>query len=170
MVGGAKLQFKPNPIPTRHSEGSNKTCVHQDPEPPQRHTNRRIIPNIFSHCWESSRTHNRFPNLGIWQRDWEPPREFDSGGQWDLIIELTQHWGNRLLEGTNKTLCTPGPRRKEQWPHKRLSQTCPWVSRSLQQRRGSVVAGCKVGSPECGSACMYGTFWRRSPLSSLPPP
>ena len=23
--------------------------------------------------------------------------------------ELTQDWGNRPLEGTNKTLCTPGP-------------------------------------------------------------
>ena len=30
------------------------------------------------------------------------------------LAELTQDWGNRLLEGTNKTLCTPGPRRKEQ--------------------------------------------------------
>ena len=28
--------------------------------------------------------------------------------------ELTQDWGNRLLEDTNKTLCTPGPRRKGQ--------------------------------------------------------
>ena len=28
--------------------------------------------------------------------------------------ELTQDWENRLLEGTNKTLCAPGPRRKEQ--------------------------------------------------------
>ena len=28
--------------------------------------------------------------------------------------ELTQDWGNRLLEGTNKTLCASGPRRKEQ--------------------------------------------------------
>ena len=28
--------------------------------------------------------------------------------------ELTQDWGNRLLEGTNRTLCAPGPRRKEQ--------------------------------------------------------
>ena len=27
--------------------------------------------------------------------------------------ELTQNWRNRLLEGTNTTLCTPGPRRKE---------------------------------------------------------
>ena len=44
---------------------------------------------------------------------------------WDLLKEvainttiespeLTQDWGNRLLEGTNKTLCTPGPKRKEQ--------------------------------------------------------
>ena len=28
--------------------------------------------------------------------------------------ELTQDRGNRLLEGTSKTLCAPGPRRKEQ--------------------------------------------------------
>ena len=30
------------------------------------------------------------------------------------LPELTQDWGNRLLEGTNKTLGTSGPRRKEQ--------------------------------------------------------
>ena len=41
------------------------------------------------------------------------PREFDFGGQWDLTTELPQYWGNRLLEGTNKTLCAPGPRREE---------------------------------------------------------
>ena len=29
-------------------------------------------------------------------------------------IELTQDWGNRLLEGTNKTFYAPRPRRKEQ--------------------------------------------------------
>ena len=28
--------------------------------------------------------------------------------------ELTQDWGNTLLEGTNRTLCASGPRRKEQ--------------------------------------------------------
>ena len=59
---------------------------------------------------------------------------------WQLS-ELTQDWGNRLLEGTDKTLCTPGPRSKEQWPHKRLLQTCSWVSRSLQQRRRSAGSG-----------------------------
>ena len=28
--------------------------------------------------------------------------------------DLTQDWENRLLEGRNRTLCTAGPRRKEQ--------------------------------------------------------
>ena len=28
--------------------------------------------------------------------------------------ELTQEWGNGLLEGTNKTLCAPESRKKEQ--------------------------------------------------------
>ena len=64
---------------------------------------------------------------------------------------ITQEWEKRLLEGTNKTLCKPGPRRKEQWPHKRLTpQTCPWVSRSLWQRHGLVVACCRVRGTECG--------------------
>ena len=30
------------------------------------------------------------------------------------LPELTQDWGNRLLEGTNKILCAPGHRRKKQ--------------------------------------------------------
>ena len=30
------------------------------------------------------------------------------------LPELTRAWGNRPLEGTYKTLCAPGPRRKEQ--------------------------------------------------------
>ena len=41
------------------------------------------------------------------------PREFDFEDQSDLITELPQDWGKSLLEGTNKTLCAPGPRRKE---------------------------------------------------------
>ena len=40
------------------------------------------------------------------------PREFDFGGKWDLITELTQDWGKRVLEGTNKTMWAPEPRRK----------------------------------------------------------
>ena len=39
------------------------------------------------------------------------------------LSELTQNWGHRLSQGTNRTLCAPGPRRKS--PHRRLTQTCP---------------------------------------------
>ena len=110
---------------------------------------------------------SRFLYLSSWT--WEPqfssvtqscrticdpmdPREFDFGGQWDLITGCLRDWGNRLLEGTNQTLCTPGPRRKEQWLHNRLSQTCLWASRSLQQRHGSKVA-CR--SPFEGNYCNH---------------
>ena len=84
-------------------------------------------------------------------------RKFYFGGQWNLITELTQDWGNRFLEGTNKTLCTPGPRRKEQWPHKRLTKTCLWVSTSLWRSYALMVACYRVGGTECGSAHM-GSF------------
>ena len=76
--------------------------------------------------------------------------------------------GNKLWEGTNRTLCAPGPRRKEQWPHKRLTQTSPWVSRSLWQRCGSAVA-C-WGLEALIVAARAWIFWGRLPLSSLPPP
>ena len=70
------------------------------------------------------------------------------------LPELTQGWGNRLLEGTNKTLCPPEPWRKKQWPHKRRTQTCLWVSRSLRWRCGLAVGCCGVEGTEWGSACM----------------
>ena len=61
------------------------------------------------------------------------PREFDFGGQWNLIIELTQDWANRLLEGTNKTSCTPRPRSTSavsdsSQPLQPTKLLCPWDS------------------------------------------
>ena len=70
------------------------------------------------------------------------------------LSELTQDWGNRLLEGANKTLCTPGPRRREQWPHKRLTQTCLWVP---GVSGGSICQwwlNYRVGGTKCTSACI----------------
>ena len=109
-----------------------------------------IISKKLSHCYKSTRTHNRFPSLGIWQRDEKPqgiclwrPVGFDT--------ELLQHWRNRLLEDTNKTLFTPGPRRKEQWPQ-RLSVACLWVCRSLQWWHGSTEACHGVRGTEYNNA------------------
>ena len=80
-------------------------------EPPSRRSTncRTIIPKKFSHCSEISRTHRRFPNLGDLAKRMKIPREFDFGGQWDLITELSEDWGNRLLEGTNKPCAHQDP-------------------------------------------------------------
>ena len=96
------------------------------------------------------------------------PREFYFGGQWDLITELAQDWGNRFSQGTIKTLCASGPSRKEQWPHKRLSQTGLWVSRSFWQRRGSTVACHGVGALD--TPVLAQSIGRTLPLLPLPLP
>ena len=70
-----------------------------------------------------------------------------------IMFRIKPHTGQRWLEGSNKNLCSPGPRRKEQWSHKTLTQTYLWVSRSLWQRHRSVVACYRVGDTEWGNAC-----------------
>ena len=72
-------------------------------------------------------------------------------GTINITIYLILLYLNRPLQGTNRILCAPGPRRKEQWPHKKLTQTCAGVSRSLQQSCESVVACCSVGGSEYSS-------------------
>ena len=59
---------------------------------------------------------------------------------------------HRHLEDTNKTLCAPGSRRKEQWPHKRQYQTFLSGSRSLWWRHGLAVVCSRVGDTGHGSA------------------
>ena len=53
-----------------------------------------------------------YPTKGL-----EIPRDSYLEDQWDLITRLP------VLEGTNKTLLTPRLRGKEQWPHRRMSQS-----------------------------------------------
>ena len=42
----------------------------------------------------------------------------------------------------------------ERCPHKRLTQTCLWVSRRVWQRRGWAVACCRAAGSECSSVGM----------------
>ena len=97
--------------------------------------------------------HNRFNNLGIWQRDWECPGNLTLKASGIWLQNLHRARETDLLEGKNKTLCSPGPRRKEQRPHNRL--TCLWVSRNLPWRHGLAVACCRVSGTECSSACKW---------------
>ena len=71
----------------------------------------------------------------------------------------------RPLEGTNKTVCAPGPRGKERWPHKRLSQACLKCLGEFLQRQGSAEASYRVRdkSPSSLGRCMWHkSFWRAS--------
>ena len=50
-----------------------------------------IIPKKFLHCCKSSRAHNRYPNLGSQQKDWEPPEKQTFGGhKQNLVHTRTQ--------------------------------------------------------------------------------
>ena len=69
-----------------------------------------------------------------------------------ILLQNFQGRGKQTLGGTNKTLCAPGPRRKEQWPCKRLSQICLRESRSLGLRHGLTLACCSVRGTEYNSA------------------
>ena len=67
------------------------------------------------------------------------------------------------LGGQRKILCAPEPRRNEQWPHKRLSQTCLWQSSSLPQRYVSKVPALPWGQVYGIWQSWHKFFWRRSP-------
>ena len=134
-----------------------------------------IILKKFSHCWENSRPHKRLPNLGIWQRDQK------SSGNLTLKVSRFDYRTStglgkqRLLEDTNKIMCTPGPRRKELWPHKwltRLACVCLGVSGGGMGWQWPVAgSGTLTTTVLGGPACWRKSFfWRRSTLQPLPPP
>ena len=72
------------------------------------------------------------------------PREFDFGGQWGLITELTQDWGDRLLEGTNKTGV-------HQNPGERSSDSTRDGPRLACERPGVFIRGVGQRWPDAGS-------------------
>ena len=59
---------------------------------------------------------------------------------------------------TQQNLCAPGPRGKEQRAHKRLSQTCLWVSRSLWEVWAD--SGLLWGQEHWIQQCWHKSFWR----------
>ena len=99
----------------------------------------------------------------------EKPQQDSRRGE--ITFRIKAHNRQRCSEGSYKTLWAPGPRRKEQWPHKRLSQTCLWVYRNLPQRRGSTVTCLGVRGTEYYSAGISlfegGCHCRHYPYHSL---
>ena len=80
------------------------------------------------------------------------------------LTSIHDYWKNHSFD--YKDLCLQGERSSDptgDWP--RLAHECPGVS-----GRGVSSQWPAAGSGHWGQQCVYWTFWRRSPLSSLFPP
>ena len=69
------------------------------------------------------------------------------------LPELTQDWEIDSWRVPIEAYVHPDPGDRSSDPTKRMTKTCPGVSRSLQQRHGSAVACCRVGGIKWSSAC-----------------
>ena len=110
----------------------------------------------FCHCCESSRAYNRFPNVGIWQRDWGSPG--------NLTLKASGIW----LQNVHRTGETASWR----------AQTKPCVHQDPGERSSGPTrdwARLACESPVGGQGHWIQQFWckpfwRRSPLPPLPLP
>ena len=114
-------------------------------------TSWNIIPQRFSHRSESSEPHIRLPSQRIWL--WRSVG-FDCRNSTGLGETETS-----VLESTHRVSCAPGPRGKNQWPHKRLGQTYLLVLEGLLRRRGAAVAHCGDKDMGGGSSEKYSLVW-----------
>ena len=120
MVGGAESRLESNPVPTRNAQKAQTKLVRtRDPTETEPELSERLLRRCGS-AGACRRAGAQVQETWVWQRPLgggrHQPHPRAAGTSTGL--------GNRLLAGTKRTLCAPGPRRKEQWPHKRLSQTC----------------------------------------------
>ena len=151
MVGGAKSHLESNPIPARDTQTN---LVHTRTQRPHRDRERRLFECLLQRyvsevdCCRDRGSRCSRPEYSI--------SPLGGGHHQPLPRAARTYTGleNRLLEGTNRTLCSPGPRREEQWTHKRLAHTCLYVSRSLWHREGSGMASSRVGGTKCSCVCM----------------
>ena len=84
------------------------------------------------------------------------------------VLQCSAFFTTQLSHQNKQNLVCTRTRRKEQLPHQTLTQGCPGVSRSLQQRRGWVVAAAGLGA--LSWAVRAGDLLKEVPLSPSPPP
>ena len=148
MVGRAKSCLKSNPIPTRDTQRAQTNLACTRTQRPHR-DGARLCLSVS--CRGAGQ---QWPATGAGALG-----AADLGMAWALLREvainptvqppeLRQVWGSRLWEGTNRTVCTPGPRRMEQWPRNRPTQTSPQVT---QESLGEAWVG---GGLDAGSGAL----------------
>ena len=124
---------------------------------------RTILPKKFSHFSKHSKVHNRFPNLGIQQRDWEPPGNLTlkASGIWLQNFQNAEE--TEILGGYKQNLLHTGTQEKgvlipqETEPDLPVSVQESWVE-------AWVDSGLPWGQGHWIQQCRHKLFWRRSPL------
>ena len=110
-----------------------------------RQVRRSGIPVCFrifhSLLWSTQSSPARTPKLQLDAEQplagecWNPPKKDTPHPRQDsrrgaIPFKIKPHTHQRGLEGTNKTLCAPGPRERSSEPHKKMSQISLWVFQS----------------------------------------
>ena len=98
----------------------------------------------------------------------EKPQQDDRRGT--VTFKVKSQTSQRCSEGTNKTLCTPGPREWVSDFHKRLNQTWLWVFECILQRHSSAVTCVELGTlaaTDLKDMVWHAFIWRISPLDPV---
>ena len=119
---------------------------------------------VFPIVIKSARTHSRFLNLGIWQRDRESLGNLTLGASEIWLQKLhgtgkTDPWGHKqnLMHTRSQEKGTASPKEPEPDLSVSVQESVAeaWVENGLPQGQGHWI-----------QQCMQKSFWRRSPLSS----
>ena len=106
-----KITFRIKPLThQRCSEGSNKPYVHQDAGTPTETEPERCLGVGAGQRWTAAGAGVLVQQTWVWRK----PSWRRSPLTHHRAIRTYTELGNRHWEGTNRTLCAPGPRRKEQ--------------------------------------------------------
>ena len=165
-----KLHLESNPHTNqRYSEGSNKPCVYQDPETPQRLRQNCVWVSLME-AWVGSGLLQR---QGLWvQQTWVWHKPYSSWRRSSLTPPQSYqnlHRTGKQTLGRHKQICAhqdPGEMSSDP------QETDPDLPMSVQQSPAEewVSGGLLQGWKHWVWKFVHGTFWRREPLSSLSPP
>ena len=119
------------------------------------------MPQKSTRWSEGSEPHIRLPNLGVQQREEELPENqtLKASGIW--LQDFNKTGGNRdsTLGGHTQRSVRIGTQGKEQWPYRRLNQTCLLVLEGLLQRQGEAVAHHEDKETVSRSSGKYSLAW-----------
>ena len=121
---------------------------------------------IVTSCWQDNVVSHQKKDI-LCPRSKHKPQQ--DGRRGSIAFKIKCHTHQICSEGTNKTLVWPGPRERSHDLHKRLSQTCLWLSvscRGMGQKWPVSGAGALAAAVLGGIACWHKYSWS-SPLALL---